>query len=175
MQPTTKRSARNKRNSCPAECGTFRSSTTIGIHPVGFSRPCFIFPPVSPLDNTSSAGIIKAMPARRRKTSKKTKVKARAHSSKTARLRKTSTASRRRSKSASKTPARPKVKSRKPSANRQAKRAVPQNRAMSRSKPERQIREMPPGYDMVLEEIEVTSSPENHLQTDLWGLEIPKP
>jgi hypothetical protein len=175
MQPTTKRSARNKRSLCPAGCGTFRSSTTIGIQPEGFSPPSFIFPPVSPLDNTSSAGIIKAMPARRRKTSKKTKVKARAHSSKTARLRKTSTASRRRSKSASKTPARPKVKSRKPSAKRQAKRAVPQKRAMSRPKPERQSREMTPNYDMVVEEIEVTSSPENHLQTDLWGLEIPKP
>jgi len=46
---------------------------------------------------------------------------------------------------------------------------------MSRSKPERQIREMPPGYDMVVEEIEITSSPETHLQTDLWGVEIPKP
>jgi len=116
------------------------------------------------------------MPARRRQTSKKTKVKARAHSSKTARLRKkTTAASRRRSKSASKTPARPKVKSRKLSAKRQAKRAVPQKRAMSRSTPERQIREMPPGYDMVVEEIEITSSPETHLQTDLWGVEIPKP
>ena len=133
------------------------------IQPIMFYLPCFIFPQVSPLDNTSSAGIIKAMPARRRKTSKKTKVKARAHSLKTARLRKTSTASRRRIKSASKTPARPKVKSRKPAAKRQAKRAVPQKR------------EMTPSYDMVVEEIETTSSPENHLQTDLWGLEIPKP
>ena len=146
------------------------------IQPTMFYLPCFIFPQVSPLDNTSSAGIIKAMPAHRRKTSKKTKIKARAHSSKTARLRKkTTAASRRRSKSASKTPARPKVKSRKPSAKRQAKRAVPQKRAMSRSTPERQIREMPPGYDMVVEEIEITSSPETHLQTDLWGVEIPKP
>jgi hypothetical protein len=46
---------------------------------------------------------------------------------------------------------------------------------MSRPKPERQSREMTPKYDMVVEEIEITSSPENHLQTDLWGLEIPKP
>ena len=116
------------------------------------------------------------MPARRRKTSKKTKVKARAHSSKTARLRKTSTAaSRRRSKSASKAPARRKVKSRKPAAKRQAKRAVPQKRASSRPKPGRDSHEMTPSYDMVVEEIEITSSPENHLQTDLWSLEIPKP
>ena len=142
--------------------------------PVGFSLPFFIFPQGSPLDNTSSAGIIKAMPARRRKTSKKTKVKARAHSPKTARLRKKSTvSSRRRSKSASKASARPKGKSRKPAAKRQAKRAVPQKRAMSRPKQKRESHEMTPTYDMVVEEIETSSS--NHLQTDLWGLEIPKP
>jgi hypothetical protein len=144
--------------------------------PVGFSLLFFIFTPGSPLDNTSSAGIIKAMPARRRKTSKKTKLKARAHSSKTARLRKKSTAaSRRRSKSSSKASARPKVKSRKPAAKRKAKRAVAQKRAMSRPKQKRESREMTPSYDMVVEEIETTSSPESHLQTDLWGLEIPKP
>src|SRR5437899_12779682 len=109
------------------------------IQPTMFYLPCFIFPQVSPLDNTSSAGIIKAMPTRRRKTSKKTKVKARAHSSKTARLRKKSTAaSRRRSKSASKAPARPKGKSRKPAAKRQAKRAVLQKRVSSRPKQKRE-------------------------------------
>ena len=46
---------------------------------------------------------------------------------------------------------------------------------MSRSKPERESREMTPSYDMVVEEIEITSSPKNQSQTDLWGLEIPKP
>jgi len=145
-----------------------------GDSPVGFSLPFFIFPQGSPLDNTSSAGIIKAMPARRRKTSKKTKVKARAHSSKTARLRKKSTAaSRRRSKSASKAPARPKGKSRKPAAKRRPKRAVPQKRVSSQPKQKLESHEMTPTYDMVVEEIETSSS--NHLQTDLWGLEIPKP
>jgi hypothetical protein len=143
--------------------------------PVGFSLPFFIFTPGSPLDNTSSAGIIKAMPARRRKTSKKTKLKARAHSSKTARLRKKSTAaSRRRSKPSSKASARPKVKSRKPAAKRKAKRAVPQKRAMSRPKQKREGHEMTPAYDMVVEEIETSPSLENQKQTDLWGLEIPK-
>ena len=115
------------------------------------------------------------MPARRRKTAKKTKPKARAHSSKTARLRKKSTAaSRRRSKPSSKASARPKVKSRKPAAKRKAKRAVPQKQAMSRPKQKREGHEMTPPYDMVVEEIETSSSLENQKQTDLWGLEIPK-
>ena len=46
---------------------------------------------------------------------------------------------------------------------------------MSQPKQKREGREMTPAYDMVVEEIQTTSSPENQLQTDLWGLEIPKP
>jgi len=45
---------------------------------------------------------------------------------------------------------------------------------MSQPKQKRDGHEMTPAYDIVVEEIETTASLDNHLQTDLWGLEIPK-
>ena len=115
--------------------------------------------------------------ARRGKTSKKPKAKVRARSSKSTRLRKkTRPASRRRSKSASKASAKALVKSRKSAPKRQAKAAAPRKRARSAPpEQERERHEIDTTYYMTVEEIETTPSVENHLQTDLWESEIPKP